>query len=224
MEDAGLSQRTMNAIRLRYDDVATLSELYDRTYSDDHIPYFFNLIGLSDKMQKEVVTAFEANGFKIPTEWDGCPSWIMQLDVPDYIKRSLWRRETKWPLDRILKSSKGAIMGYGGIVSTPKAAMVLHAALVKAGHKPEWPKVTTGPAVQWNDLEPPAIPLVTPYDGGLYLVVTKTDGRGAAHKRVEIARYITGKGWTVWPTGKAGRKITHWRELPDLPLDQKREP
>jgi hypothetical protein len=72
--------------------------------------------------------------------------------------------------------------------------------------------------MDWHHYEPPDGSHAKPYDGGLYLVVTKTDGRGAAHKRVEIARYV--EGWHIWPSQRTyGRKVTHWAELPSLPVD-----
>ena len=71
---------------------------------------------------------------------------------------------------------------------------------------------------QWNSYEPPDGTYSKPYDGKLYLVVTRTAGRGAAHKRIEIARYV--EGWHIWPgQNPYSRRVTHWAELPDLPVD-----
>ena len=71
---------------------------------------------------------------------------------------------------------------------------------------------------KWNDYEPPDGTYAPPYDGRMYLVVTKTAGKGAPHKRVQMAMYV--EGWQIWPGGyDPRRRVTHWAEMPELPVD-----
>lgn len=126
IEDLPLSSRTRNALVSDHIGPKSVEELAEMTEAQ-----LLRTPNLGRKGLNEIKEALAPLDLWIKTHIDFLPEWLASLDLSDLKKQRL----SRYTLEEVLKGPKARLKGHN---LGDKTLSDLHAALVKAGHKPAW--------------------------------------------------------------------------------------